>query len=237
MKEISHLEPEQILNIIKQLPVFSTFDLTEQTGFSGHHARLFSYHTGEFLIQEGGNDHSLFILLVGAASVVKEGASIPLAMLKPGDLFGEMGFLLQQNRTTNVIVHPPAQTTDEPADLFLPECPSLLAQADPQATAMAILFDRAILQQQERGTRIRLKNQIIQCLMARVDAMHEQLARLTDHAPLLPIDAALDGALHQEDDLSPEQLETTQDRIVEQLVTFVEELNRQWVLAPSSSHG
>ncbi|MEO5363573.1 MAG: cyclic nucleotide-binding domain-containing protein, partial [Magnetococcus sp. DMHC-8] len=86
MKEITHLTPEQIRTVVEGLPFFAAFTPTEQAMFAGEHTRLVCYQTGEFLIQEGEDDHGLFILLQGAASVVKEGTVIPLAMLGPGDL-------------------------------------------------------------------------------------------------------------------------------------------------------
>lgn len=239
MKEILHLAKENMLNIIQQLPFFSAFNLTEQTLFASEEARLFSYHNGEFLIQEGGDDHALFFLLVGAASVVKEGTAIPLAMLGPGDMFGEVGFLMQRTRTTNVIVHPPTLATDDatplgPLEPLQPLFHTLLTQSDPPATAIAIQFRRTILHTLEWETRITLKNQIIQRLMIRVETMNARLTHLTGHAPQLSIDEALESALRQEQTPSPETLEATKEHIIGQLVTFVEELNRHMVAAPLS---
>ncbi|MBF0583341.1 MAG: cyclic nucleotide-binding domain-containing protein [Magnetococcales bacterium] len=238
MKEILHLTPEQIVKIIRSLPFFAAFDPDEQIRFAGDETRLSCYHNGEFLIQEGEEDHALFFLLVGAASVVKEGTVIPLAMLGPGDMFGEVGFLMPRRRTTNVIVHPPAMTAPEtathPEDLTPSIFHTLLAESDPTATAVAIRFRRSILQKLERQTRITLKNQIIQCLMERVENMNERLTHLTGHPPQLPIDQELEIALRQEKKPSPATLEQTKERIISQLVAFVEELNRQMVAMPAS---
>ncbi|MBF0461019.1 MAG: cyclic nucleotide-binding domain-containing protein [Magnetococcales bacterium] len=240
MQEISHLTQEQILNIVKILPFFAPFSPIEQELFAGEHARIFCYRTGEFLIQEGTDDHTLFLLLAGAASVVKEGTSIPLALLEPGDMFGEVGFLTQRKRTTNVIVHP-ASLEATPAQIELAAAlaeplQSVYTTFDPPTTTVAMQFQRAILQQQERETRIQLKKNIIQCLLTRVDTMHERLTRLTGCTPLLTIDADLDAALHQEQTPSLALLEETTDRIVEQLLAFVEDLNHRWIAAPSSAH-
>ncbi|MEO5354000.1 MAG: cyclic nucleotide-binding domain-containing protein [Magnetococcus sp. XQGC-1] len=236
MKEISHLTQEQIFNIIIHLPFFTAFDPAEQMLFAGGHARIFCYRTGEFLIQEGGDDHSLFLLLTGAASVVKEGSAIPLAMLGPGDIFGEVGFLMQRKRTTNVIVHPPSSPVssgqsalwEQLAHTFASELP----QEDPLATTVTIQWHRAILQQLERETRIKLKNLVIQRLMTRLDTMNERVTRLTGAAPLLSLDEELERTLQQEQTPSLEMLETTKERIIEQLIGFVEELNRQLLRVP-----
>lgn len=237
MREIVHLTQEQIVHIVQQIPFFSAFHATEQMLFAKDETRLFSYHNGEFLIQEGGDDHALFFLLVGAASVVKEGAAIPLAMLGPGDMFGEVGFLMQRTRTTNVIVHPPALASDDerpvgPMEPLQPLFHTLLTQSDPPATTIALQFRRTILHTLPWETRITLKNQIIQRLMLRVERMNARLTQLTGHTPQLSIDEALESRLHQEQTPSPELLEATKERIIAQLVAFVEELNRQMVAAP-----
>lgn len=239
MKDMSYLTPEQILAIILRLPFFDAFDADEHRLFAGENTRLFCYDTGEFLIQEGDKDRGLFILLAGAASVVKEGASIPLAMLGPGHLFGEIAFLTQRKRTTNVIVHPMPPDIVGNQDLLDPqtikEFQALLEQNEP-ATAVAIQFHQSILAQMARSTRIKLKNQIIQRLMLRVDTMNERVIQLTGHETLLSVDEGLDFVLRQEQDVSPEVLENTQERIIEQLVEFVEELNHHLVFDSSTPH-
>ena len=50
----------------------------------------------EYLIEEGGNDDSLHVVLKGALDVVKNagpGEPASLAVLRPGDLAGEMSFI------------------------------------------------------------------------------------------------------------------------------------------------
>ncbi|MEO5339374.1 MAG: cyclic nucleotide-binding domain-containing protein [Magnetococcus sp. MYC-9] len=240
MREMSHLTHEQRLDLIRHLPFFAPFDEDEQRLFAGDCARVFCYYTGEFLIQEGADDHSLFILLIGAASVVKEGSAIPFAQLGPGHMFGEVGFLMQHRRTSNVIVHPASPAADKVPDQETERrwraLHALPGQTDPHATAVAILFHQSLLQQLAQASRIKLKQQIIQCLTARVDSMHEQLARLTGEAPLLSMDDALDFILNHPQPLSLESLERTKERIIAQLVGFMEELNRLWISAPLPLH-
>ena len=240
MKEIVHLTNDQIVDIIQGLPFFAPFDAAEQSVFARHDTRIFCYTMGEFLIQEGNRDRSFFMLLAGAASVVKEGTSIPLAILGPGQLFGEVAFLTQRNRTSNVIVHPPPQdmATDPfaiaPAVMQLSQ--EILGQ-NPPATAITVQWDQSLLEQMPRATRIKLKDQIIQRLVVRVETMNERIIHLTGQDPLLPIDEELDGILLQKQPISAEAWENTQGHMIEQLVVFVEELNRYLVLGGSVPHG
>ncbi|MBF0161227.1 MAG: cyclic nucleotide-binding domain-containing protein [Magnetococcales bacterium] len=240
MQEISHLTNTEILEIINILPFFSPFNSDERVRFAGSYSRICLYHTGEFLIQEGGDDQSLFILLAGAASVVKEGASIPLSVLEPGQMFGEVGFVMQRKRTSNIIAHPPApvgsSAQQQLRSAIRSACLALSIPIDPAFTTMAIQFHRDILQQQKRATRIKLKEQIIQCLTTRVEGIHEQLTRLTEWTPLLSLDQELESALRHPPPLSLAELERTKERIIEQLIGFMEELNQQWIFCVTSAH-
>src|SRR5205085_2013036 len=79
------LTDEQLDNIVKQ-------------------SRLDHFGRGERLIEEGAEGDSMFVLLRGAAqvSVARNGSSIPVAMLKSGDCFGEMSLLTGERRSATV---------------------------------------------------------------------------------------------------------------------------------------
>ncbi|MBF0426981.1 MAG: cyclic nucleotide-binding domain-containing protein, partial [Magnetococcales bacterium] len=70
-----------------------------------HGVHFQAYRMGEFFIREQAFDTNLYIMLVGRASVVKTGSSIPLAELGAGQFFGEVSFLTTEPRGTNVIAH------------------------------------------------------------------------------------------------------------------------------------
>jgi len=59
---------------------------------------------GERVIEEGAEGDSMFILLRGDAqvSVAKNGSTIPVAMLRSGDCFGEMSLLTGEKRSATV---------------------------------------------------------------------------------------------------------------------------------------
>lgn len=58
------------------------------------------YETGEFVIREGDEDYSFYILLTGIVSVEKNGRHIDY--LQVGDCFGEMGYITKGKRTASV---------------------------------------------------------------------------------------------------------------------------------------
>src|SRR2546421_4443084 len=67
-------------------------------------SELNHFGRGERVIEEGAEGDSMFILLRGAAevSIAKNGSTIPVAMLRSGDCFGEMSLLTGEKRSATV---------------------------------------------------------------------------------------------------------------------------------------
>ncbi|MBF0190404.1 MAG: cyclic nucleotide-binding domain-containing protein [Magnetococcales bacterium] len=59
---------------------------------------------GEYVISEGGQDRTLFVLVTGSVKVVKRSApDVVLAILRAGSIFGEIAFVARQVRSTDVV--------------------------------------------------------------------------------------------------------------------------------------
>lgn len=114
---------------------------------------------GQKIIQEGEKGGALFVLLKGSARVTKgEGEQeTVMAKLVQGDTFGEMSFLTKKLRSTNVIA-------DEP---------SLVLKMDEH------LFDNIA-----SGVSSKIKDQIIDMLVQRLDKMNQTMAMLIRFAPV-----------------------------------------------------
>jgi len=69
---------------------------SEQCGALAGLVKLRRVAPGEYLIEEGSNDDSIHVVLKGALDVVRNaglGDPASLAVLRPGDLAGEMSFI------------------------------------------------------------------------------------------------------------------------------------------------
>ncbi|MBF0190838.1 MAG: cyclic nucleotide-binding domain-containing protein [Magnetococcales bacterium] len=230
MREIAGLTTSDYLLIFQQIDFFDPFSDKERQALAARHSHVVAYDVGEYLIQEGSlEERSLFLLLSGGASVVKQGASLPLASLAPGDFFGEVSFLTARPRTSNVIVHPPCIPLSA-----IPTIPNLLDLGLPAevalATATVLRFDPELMPGLDPVLRIKLKDRIIQHLTQRVDRMHAKVIRVTGQDPMLSVDPELVEQL--QDGHHPHALderERTKDRLIEQLAAFLDELNHTLV--------
>jgi CRP-like cAMP-binding protein len=108
LAEIQHpvetLSPEQRLEICRSLPFFVGFaesDVQEVVEAGTWRQAP----AGEVLVQEGGDDHSFFVIVSGEAVVSKAGKEI--GRLPAGECFGEMGYLSQGRRTATVVALTP----------------------------------------------------------------------------------------------------------------------------------
>ena len=90
---------KQKFEAIKNLRFFDSFsdvDIWELMRACDWH----KYKKDEYIIQEGDEDHSFYILLSGIVSVEKNKLSID--HLQAGDCFGEMGYITKTKRTASV---------------------------------------------------------------------------------------------------------------------------------------
>ncbi|MBF0165526.1 MAG: cyclic nucleotide-binding domain-containing protein [Magnetococcales bacterium] len=229
MRALADLNTGSLLAIFRQIDFFDPFDDRERLVLAGRHTHLVAYAVGDCLIQEGSSEErSLFLLLAGGASVVKEGASIPVASLMPGDFFGEVAFLTDRPRTSNVIVHPPEHDAPE-----IPAIPHLFDVGFPdaihEATALVLRFDPALMNTDDPLLRIKIKDQIIGHLTRRVDLMHAKVVEITGRDPQLWVDNELEEALRERQHAPLAERERTKDRLIEQLAAFLDELNNALV--------
>ena len=103
MDEVSVMMPvTEMLATIDNQVFFEHFTMEEKQRLIGFHTHFVAFHEGAQVIKEGSSDKSFYILLSGSVDVTKGESGHSIATLKPGDFFGEVSFLTDSPRTSNI---------------------------------------------------------------------------------------------------------------------------------------
>lgn len=105
MKRITHLGRGKILIILNKVPFFKDFTPAERERVLDNDAAFFVANEDEYIIEQNTLDTAFYILLSGSARVTLDGVENSLAIMGPGDFFGEIAFIQNTSRTSNVIAN------------------------------------------------------------------------------------------------------------------------------------
>lgn len=141
----------EILSIINRLTFFDSFTTGEKRQIVSDDARFRVYNPGEMLIRQGSGDQSLFIILTGTVSVTEGHGDTILAVLRAGDILGEMAFLTDMRRSANVVA---------------------------REAVIALKLNKLRFEQLAPEIREKFKDKIIEKLVTRLDAANRELTRL-----------------------------------------------------------
>lgn len=93
-----------VLRYLQRVPFFGDFSKKELSEVANLKSNFMTFKKGNLIIKQGDIDLSFFVLIKGRASVrKKERPGTEIVVLEPGQLFGEMSYILQSNRTTNIV--------------------------------------------------------------------------------------------------------------------------------------
>lgn len=67
------------------------------------HSKVISYDAGETVVEQGAEDSWLYFLLKGQLVVLTAGGSQAVNYITPGEVFGDLAMLMQQERTATVM--------------------------------------------------------------------------------------------------------------------------------------
>ncbi|EAR09395.1 cyclic nucleotide-binding domain-containing protein [Reinekea blandensis] len=101
MKRTHQLPSSRLLTLMDQIPFFNRITLDEREQII-RSAQIFVADPGEPVIEKGAKDTCFYVLLSGSVRVELEPGGRLLAELTPGDIFGEIGFVLNTPRTSYV---------------------------------------------------------------------------------------------------------------------------------------
>jgi CRP/FNR family cyclic AMP-dependent transcriptional regulator len=99
------------LVVVRNVPLFSGLDESELERLS-RVSRRRRAERGEYIVREGESTDFLYVLLTGRAKVTnsdEEGREIILALLGPGEFFGEMGLIDDNSRSADVVAQEPCE--------------------------------------------------------------------------------------------------------------------------------
>lgn len=105
MKRSTQMGRGKILIILNKVPFFKDFTPQERERVIDADAAFYVANVDEYIIEQNTLDTAFYIMMSGSARVTLEGVDGSLATMGPGDFFGEIAFIQNTPRTTNVIAN------------------------------------------------------------------------------------------------------------------------------------
>jgi CRP/FNR family transcriptional regulator, cyclic AMP receptor protein len=104
-------EPRSSTLLLRNVPLFASLD-DAHCALLAQHVQRRTYPRGATIIEAGEATQSLHLIVTGRAQVVmtdSKGAVVILAILRPGEHFGEMGLLDEHPRSASVVAREPCE--------------------------------------------------------------------------------------------------------------------------------
>ena len=150
------MDDEQAFKLIDKHSFFDGFTQDEKRFLSTLESQIYKYFPANVIIKEGETDYSFFILLKGVVAIVKNNPKlvglkeVTITKLKAGAIFGEIAYVAKRKRTTSVI-----------------------ADGD----VIALKIDTKNIDALKPDIPTKLKDNLIEILVRRLETMNEQVTR------------------------------------------------------------
>jgi len=142
MRTANTLSRAQVQLVLGKIPFFRDFSSDERERVADEQNSFHIAREGEFIIRQGTQERAFYLLLSGSCEIRVDGQDLVVALLEPGDVFGEIGFLSEQPRTSHIVA-----------------CqPSILMRVD-----------QALMTRFKAEIREKIKDQLIKKLLQRID--------------------------------------------------------------------
>jgi serine/threonine-protein kinase len=141
--------------MIDCIEMFDQFSEKEKNRFVKMDHYLESFKRGDTILKEGDDSSVVYLLIKGAALVTRQSdnAQIRLAKLGPGDIFGNMSFISEKPRKSNIVAN---------EDLLV------------------LRMDNDFFDNLNPVFRDKIKNYFIELLIQRLDAMNDSMIKLSN---------------------------------------------------------
>ena len=145
------MDDEQAFELIDKHSFFDGFTQDEKRFLSTLESQIYKYFPADVIIKEGETDYSFFVLLKGVVAIVKNNPrQVTITKLKAGAIFGEIAYVAKRKRTTSVI-----------------------ADGD----VIALKIDTKNIDTLKPDIPTKLKDNLIEILVRRLETMNEQVTR------------------------------------------------------------
>jgi len=105
MKKTAGFSRSHIQMILNKIPFFRHFSQDEKEKMADEQASFLIARPNERIVSKDSKERAFYIILSGEADI-KDGASDKtLLTLSPGEVFGEIGFLTETPRTSDVVAN------------------------------------------------------------------------------------------------------------------------------------
>ena len=144
------MNKDNLLKLMDNIPFFKEMDNAEREGLLAYEKHWMQFKPQEKILKEDELDYGFFVLLEGKVSVLRsKPTELSLAQLVPGALFGEITLKTQRPRTSSI-------------------------EADEEVTVLKV--DALLIDKLSPGLIIKIKDQIINLVISRLDEMNNRLS-------------------------------------------------------------
>jgi CRP-like cAMP-binding protein len=144
------MNEKKLTQLMDTIPFFREMDQAEREGLLAHKNHWVQFKAQEKILKEGEVDYGFFVLLEGQVSVIRgKPEEVSLAQLVPGSIFGEITMKAKRPRSSSI-------------------------EADNDVTLFKV--DSQLLDQLSPEMVIKIKDQIIDLVITRLDEMNTRLS-------------------------------------------------------------
>jgi CRP-like cAMP-binding protein len=144
------MKKDNLIKLMDGIPFFKEMDTSDREDLLGHETHWVQYKPQEKILKEDEVDYGFFVLLEGQVSVMRsKPTEVSLAQLVPGAIFGEVTMKAKKPRTSSI-------------------------EADDDVTLLKV--DNQLLDQLSPELKIKIKDQILDVVITRLDEVNNQLS-------------------------------------------------------------
>jgi CRP-like cAMP-binding protein len=144
------MNKDKLVKLMDEIPFFREMDTTDRENLLTHKTHWVQFKPQEKILKEDEVDYGFFVLLEGQVSVMRsKPAEVSLAQLVPGSIFGEITMKAKRPRTSSI-------------------------EADNEVALFKV--DSQLMDQLSSELTIKIKDQIIDLVITRLDEVNNQLS-------------------------------------------------------------